>query len=392
MLLISPYAKGLSDPTAYPPLGLLYVAANMPNSRCDVFIMENDNFDKFYYDSYGISVHSVGVVNETKHIISLIHKYNPKAIIFVGGAAVSLIPHLPYVIRLPGEAEKYFDVDTSNLDNIKFPARHLVDKKFIVHTGGVHHTNEPSTTMIATRGCPYECTFCDKAIHGRKFRKRSVENILTEIKQLKLMYGIKWIRFIDDCITIDKKWFANLCLALADMDIKWTCLSRADCVDTKLLKLMKYAGCQEVFFGFESGSQKLLDMMKKRISVEANAKAIQMCKDAGILSCAYMMFGFPGEDDDTVNETIDFLERTKPDKSRISQYIPIPGSDVWERPYKYMVEIKSNFEDYWYFDQNDFALKYCYITQKRMKILRRKIMKYYEKSGYFHNWTKEKVA
>ena len=211
ILLISPFAAGLADPLAYSPLGVLYMAANLPaHIKSDVLIMESSDFDRFDYEVYGISVHSVGVVHFVNELISRIHRNNRRATILVGGAAQELVARANYIIHIPGEGEKYFDIDTSDLDNIKFPARHLVAKKYICHTGSVHHSDEPSTTMIATRGCPYQCSFCDRKTHGTKFRKRSIYNIAQEVKHLSIRYNINWIRFVDDCITIDKKWFAEL--------------------------------------------------------------------------------------------------------------------------------------------------------------------------------------
>jgi len=186
---------------------------------------------------------------------------------------------------------------------------------------------------------------------------------------------------------------AELCFELGDLGIKWTVLSRADGVNEKLLALMKRNGCQEIFFGFESGSQKLLDAMNKRTMVFRNKLAVKMCQDAGIICCAYMMFGFPGEDEETVNETIKFLDETKPDKSRISTFLPIPNTDIFNRPEKYMVSLKTNYQDYWYFDCPDFGLNYLYIGNDKMNELRDKIMDYYVEKGYMEGWTEpRKVA
>jgi len=392
ILLISPFSAGLDDPIAYPPLGLLYLASNMNTKFIpDILIMESETFVQYDYEVYGISVHSVGVVKFVSNLIAEIHKKNPKATFIVGGAGSGLIPRATYIIHLMGEGEKFFDVDTKNLDNINFPARYLVDSRFIVKKDGSHHTPQPSTTMIATRGCPYSCAFCDRETHGRKLRKRSFENIVREIKQLKLMYGIKWIRFVDDCITVDKKWFINLCLELKDLDIKWTVLSRSDCVDLKLLKLMYRCGCREIFFGFESGSQKILNLMRKHNTVQQNIEVIKLCREAKIISCAYMMFGFPGEDAETVRETVSFLQKAKPDKSRLTTFIPIPGSDVWNYPEKYGIKIRENYDDYWCFDKHDFACIYRDVSTSKMRELRDKLMQFYVDAGYKKNWQKAAV-
>lgn len=387
MLLIAPYASGLEEPTSYPPLGLLYVASNLP-AVCDidVHIMESEEFDKFGYDSYGISIHSVGVYKSAMQLATKIHKVNPRAEIMVGGSGAALVKQTSWLTKIEGEAEPYFEKDVADIDLINFPARHLIDDRFIVNTS-VHHTGSRATTMIATRGCPYRCSFCDRTTLGTTFRKRSIENISKEAQYLIARYGIEFIRFVDDCITIDKKWFAELCMELKTLGLKWTVLSRADRIDPKLLKLMKKCGCQEIFFGFESGSDRMLKLMQKKITVAQNIKAVEMCKDAGIVCCAYMMFGFPGEDEKSVADTIAFLEYANPNKSRITQFVPIPQSDVWINRENYGIRVKRNYQDYWCFDRHDFGLHYDYIDEDVMYGLRDTIFDYYEKK-YKQSWKK----
>lgn len=398
ILLISPYPKGLEDPYAYPPLGLLYLAANMHESwEPEVLIMESEEFNRFDFHYYGISVHSLGTYIQAKNLIKKIYRNNQDAIILVGGAGARMFEELSAfslgaaVLPVPGEGEEYLGgVDVSELDNINFPARHLVHDRFIKHEGNVHHAQEPSTTIIATRGCVFNCGFCDRVTHGRKFRKRSIKNISEEIEHVRQRYDINWFRFIDDCITLDPIWFAELVLELGYIGVKWTCLSRSDTLTPQLARLMKDNGCQEVFFGFESGSQRMLDWMNKRTTVEKNLRAIKFCHDAGLTSCAYMMFGFPGENAQSVDETIHFLSTAKPDKSRLSTFLPIPGTDVWEHPHKYGVSIKNNYEDYWYYDSHDFGLDYKYIGNNKMHKLRQKLQDFYVQAGFTKSWTKTK--
>ncbi len=140
--------------------------------------------------------------------------------------------------------------------------------------------------------------------------------------------------------------------------------------------------------------------MQKKAAVQRNIEAVELCRHAGILSCAYMMFGFPGEDEETIEQTKKFLLRARPDKSRISTFIPIPGTDVWENPSKYGVRIKQNFSDYWYFDDPDtnqlypFALEYDYLCggNPKMDLLRRDILNFYRQQSYLSGWAEPKVA
>jgi len=386
ILLISPNAEMLDDKLAYPPLGLLYLAANLDRKlwKPKVKIMTDNKFTDYDYKYYGISVHSIAVVDTVRKLVSDIKSHNNHAQIFLGGAGAGLLDDQRNVLTYIGEVEKYLNIDTSNLDNIKFPARELLPKKYIKYTGTVHHSTKPSTTMIATRGCVYNCAFCDRETFGRRFRKRSIKNVCKEVKLLVDKYGIEHIRFCDDCVTLDRKWFMELCSNIAKYDITWTCMSRADLLDTEMLEYMKLAGCEEIFFGFESGSQKILKAMNKKETVQQYHDVIQKCRDAGIKSCAYIMFGFPGETEKTVEQTIRFLETAKPDKSRLSEFVPFPGCDVWNNPSKYNVEIK-NDKGYWYYDNDELSLRYKYISDDTMLSLRSRMRMYYL-ANYKQGW------
>ena len=423
ILLISPNAEGLNDKLAYPPLGLMYLAGNMDDEwNPTIKIMEEDSLgaDEINkYEYFGISVHSVAVVKKAISLITEIlylrhygrpEKCGPinekgypictevegpnphynKTVIYVGGSAANLVLDnfdLPCIRRIEGEGENTFGhVDFNNLDTIKFPARHLLPKEMIAYKGKVHHTDKISTTMIATRGCVYNCSFCDRTTSGRRFRKRSVSNVCKEIELLIKDYGIQHIRFVDDCITLQKKWFIELCRAMAKYNITWTCMSRGDIIDDELLEEMKSAGCTEIFFGFESGSQRILDLMNKRNTVINNINAIDLCRRHGIKSCAYMMFGFPGENEESVNETIKFLSACQPDKARLSEFVPIPHTNVWLNPDSYNVTLKKK-KDFWYYDNDELSMVYKYISDKDMLGLRKTMRDYFNKN-FYDGWTK----
>ena len=120
----------------------------------------------------------------------------------------------------------------------------------------------------------------------------------------------------------------------------------------------------------------MLKAMNKRSTVDKYIKAIKMCRDAGIKSCAYILFGFPGENEESVEETIDFLDRARPDKSRLSEFVPFPGCDVGNNPRKYNVELRGK-DDWWYYDNKGLSLKYKYIKDRKMLELRSRIRKYF---------------
>jgi len=440
ILLISPPAHGLKDKISYPPLGLLYLASNL-QARAYVEILNMLGLDEkitYDHDIFGISIHSVSSYEPARRVAQGIRQANKDALIVMGGSfptstARFTLETTDADVVVIGEGEKVFSNLCSlgsvtpdslknikgiaykangsicvnpleelieNLDDIKFPARDLLPRQMVRHEGKVHHSDKPATTIFATRGCPFKCSFCDTNLWRRKWRCRSPQNIISEIEQVINNYTICWFRFPDDCITINRNWFLDFCRKIQPCNVEWTILSRADTIDLEMLKLMKDAGCREIFFGFESGSQRLLDLMQKKAAVQRNIEAVELCRHAGILSCAYMMFGFPGEDEETIEQTKKFLLRARPDKSRISTFIPIPGTDVWENPSKYGVRIKQNFSDYWYFDDPDtnqlypFALEYDYLWggNPKMDLLRRDILNFYRQQSYLSGWTEPKVA
>lgn len=386
LLLLSPPAEGLNDQLAYPPLGLLYVASNLPEDVWDVDVkVMADGVLDLTYPYYGISVHSLAVVKNVRKIIDRIKTHNKNAEIMLGGSAAPMITWEKQLAIYEGQFEHWLGI--TDIDKIKLPAREKLPYEYIHYTGPVHHSEKPSTTMIATRGCPYSCAFCDRTTIGRNFRTRSTALVGEEIELLKHDYEIQHIRFIDDCITLNRKWFEEFLNMMGNRKVTWTCLSRADCLDRELLVKMRDTGCTEVFFGFESGSQRMLDAMHKQTTVEKNKRIIALCKDVGIKCCAYMMFGFPGENELTVDETLRFLDETKPDKSRLSTYVPIPNTDVWNSPSKYNVSLNKNYEDFWYYDNDRLGLTYNYVDQATMLRLRTRMLKYYQ-DNFVESWTK----
>lgn len=432
ILLISPPSLGLKDKISYPPLGLMYLASNLQGKhRLEILNMISGK-EKIRNDCdiYGVSIPSISTFFDAQKVIKRIRKFSPKALIVTGGAfptsmAKYTLTNTQVDIVVKGEGELTFNeivnnineleningisfrkngkiINTppreliKNLDEIKFPSRYLLPKDQIAYEGKVHHTDQAATTILLTRGCPWNCNYCQKDMWTRSWRYRSVENIKKEIKEIIDNYGVKWFRIPDDNLTVNKSWFLKLCGVFNDLGVKWTLLSRPDTIDLEMLKKAKESGCQEAFFGFESGSQRMLKLMGRKNTLAQSKKAIDLCKEAGLKICAYMIFGFPGENEDSIDETIRFLKETKPDKARLSTFIPIPGTDVWNNPEKYNIRIKENFSDFWYFDNPDtgelypFGLEYDYLDggNEEMNRLRKKMISFFIKEGYIRDWTK----
>jgi anaerobic magnesium-protoporphyrin IX monomethyl ester cyclase len=192
----------------------------------------------------------------------------------------------------------------------------------------------PWMTLFTSRGCPGSCSYCligGSTVfrgYGRAMRFQSAERIVKEVSLLIGKFGVKHITFWDDCFTLNRQRVEDFCRLVKDSGLKfeWSCMSRVDLVDEDLLKLMKDAGLTRIGFGIESGSQKILDSIPKRVSVEQNLSAVRLSKKIGLWVWIYLVVGLPEEDWSSVAKTIDFVKRAKPDFMFLGSNTPFPGT------------------------------------------------------------------
>ena len=187
-------------------------------------------------------------------------------------------------------------------------------------------------TMLTSRGCPYNCSFCFKGIVGRTYRQRTPENIVAEIRQLIDRYGVRNFYFIDDLFTINVKRLEAILdyFIEQNLDVRWQCLARVDRVNPDLLKKMHRAGCRQIHFGIESGNPEILKKTAKHINLDQVRQAIDWTEDAGIMSKGYFILGLPGDNDETMNETIGFATSLRLSEAMFSIATPMPGTELWE--------------------------------------------------------------
>ena len=214
-----------------------------------------------------------------------------------------------------------------NLDRLGFPDRSIAMNYYYYIDG------KRATTMITSRGCNGCCAFCSKAVMRGRVYLRSVENILAEIDEC-IALGFEGIQFYDDTIAIDKQRLLRLCQGIGSK-VVWRCFCRADQVDADLLKLMADSGCRELLYGIESGSQKLLDNANKGVTVERQERAILAARRAGIRVKASFITGLPGETVETVEETAQFIRRTRPDSVDINILVVYAGTQIRKHPERY---------------------------------------------------------
>ena len=191
--------------------------------------------------------------------------------------------------------------------------------------------------MMATRGCPFICNFCaSKVVWGITYRKRSPKDIVDEMRELYLLYNVNHINFADDTLTIDKKWTHDLCQEIIDsgMKISWSCNSQTSTVTREMLFKMKEAGCEQIWFGVESGNPKIRRDMEKYITNESIINAFNWSKEAGIKTRAHMIVGGPNETYETIKDSEELLDIIKPDIVGWSINTILPGLEVYNKAVK----------------------------------------------------------
>ncbi len=216
-----------------------------------------------------------------------------------------------------------------NLDDLPYPARHLFDLE-------AYALNDPTgarmLTLLSSRGCPYNCSFCFKGIVGRTYRHRSPDNVIGEIVQCIERYNVRSFYFIDDLFTIDVKRLEAFCDRVLEvgLDVRWQCLARVDRVTLPILTKMYEAGCREVHYGVESGNADVLKATAKHIDLNQVRQAAQWTDDVGIRGKGYFILGLPGDNDKTIEDTISFAESLPLEEAMFSIATPFPGTRMWE--------------------------------------------------------------
>lgn len=280
-------------------------------------------------------------------------KYGKKIIIALGGPHVSadpdVIKRFPVFdfcvtqeaeITFPKLVEKIIREEKTikgiykgeipeNLDNFPPPARHLVDWSRY-HSFKTHN-------VMASRGCPFHCIFCSIPSIERKTRYRSPKLVVDEMEEALKYVKIKSYTFLDDTLTLNRKYFLEICeeIQKRKLKIKFEGHTRANLLDEELVRKMKKTGCQELIFGVESGNEKIRNtVIRKGIKDSDIIKAIQLCKQFGIKPDIYLMLGFPGETEKEMMDTVNYPAKVKPNIFGVHLTLPLPGADIWQTALK----------------------------------------------------------
>lgn len=228
-----------------------------------------------------------------------------------------------------------------NLDELPFPPRELLPyQKYF----SLLAKTKPITTMFTSRGCPYQCTFCDRPNLGKLFRARSANSVVDEMAEC-LSLGVKEIFVYDDTFTVSRQRVIDICQEILKRGLvfSWDIRARVNTVDEEVLTWLKKAGCVRIHYGVEAGTEKILKVLNKGITLEQALKVFKMTKKMGIDTLAYFMIGSPTETREDILATIDFAKKLDPDFVQITLLTPFPATKIY---YQALYE-KIFPADYW---------------------------------------------
>lgn len=381
-VLINPPSPYLANDASYPPMGLLYLGARLEELGHDVEVVDftggadwRRQVGSLEGDVFGLPcvTPNFNIVREISYllpadkpiIVGNVHAtFLPENVLknircnsVVKGESEVVIEAVMNDVE-DGRLQRIYDGGIVSVDAIPKPARNLVDLHKYTPGG------ENTTPVYTSRGCSYDCRFCSK-ISGRTYRVFPIKRVIEEIVEVQAL-GFNSIVFGDDNIIVNPKRVKKLLKEIKCLGITFRLNqdARERTLDEGLLQLAADAGCSEISFGIESGSQKMLDVMNKGTTVEANKNAIELTHKHGMKVKAYFIVNFPGENDETVAETIDFASDAMPDKWLLSNFAPLPGSQVFHNPEKFGIDwLSSNWEDYYLAGANG-TFKPCFSTKE----------------------------
>jgi radical SAM superfamily enzyme YgiQ (UPF0313 family) len=382
--------SGVSGPKkfvyqVYPPHGLMYLASWLRSKNPEVEIRIIDlmlrrepeesilaELKKFSPDLVGI--HAMHFQANSMHKLAALVKQNCNARVAVGGPYPSseprralADPNIDLAVRGEGEitfAEIVARLDSGkdfsgvagcayrrdgqvvleperpfidDLDQVPFPAWDLIDlKKFFdwnILTQNDIRMRKEIATIFMSRACPYGCIFCHN-MFGKRFRGRSPENVIQEIKLLHDKFGVREIHIIDDCFNFEipraKKILSLIIDSGMDLKLAFPNGIRGDRLDEELIDLLKQAGTYKVNLGIESGSERIQQMIHKGLDLKKIKNNIELAASAGIFTHGFFMIGFPGETEDDIQKTIDFAAESRLHTAGFALLSPFPGTRVAE--------------------------------------------------------------
>lgn len=375
-----------------PPLGLACLAAMLLEHHIDTQIIDGAIIGNYQtivreiMDSnpnyVGITASTVSIYNAAK-VAKMVRDSNKLVTTIIGGSHFTAVPvetmrRFPeFDIGVIGEAEFtilelltaienngdlslvkgiVFRRDNSiirtekrepitHLDELPVPAWNLLPDLSKYYCPPVHTVKRlPAALMVTSRGCPCMCTFCDRSVFGNSMRANSAEYVMGMMQELYQNYGIREFQFRDDNFLAFRPRLIKLCelIKAEKLDIVWSLAGRIDMVNPEVLAMLAEAGCWQIWYGIESGSQHILDFINKRTKLGKIREVVGWTKDAGISAGGFFMLGLPTETRDDIENTIRFSKDLGLDEAHFTFFTPFPGCELYSNITQY-----GNFDDDW---------------------------------------------
>jgi len=376
-----------------PSLGLLSLAAVVRTNNFNSHIIEASSLGLDYKDTLeeifkyspdyvGITATTLSIHNAAK-LARMIKKKDKAVCVIIGGVHLTAIPEetmrnfKQFDVGVIGEGEETLiellkasrdgrDLKTikglivrdggnlylterrpfiKDLNKLPLPAWDLLPgfpKAY--HPPSFRFKRLPAASIVTSRGCPMKCVFCDRSVFGNSCRWFSAKYVVEMIKVLQQKYGVREVLIEDDTFVIAKPRLISICeeLLKENLNLSWSCLARVDMVEPKILALMRRAGCWQIGYGIESGVQKILDFIGKKITLKQIETALKWTKEAGIETKGFFIIGHPTETIETIEKTINFAKSIDLDDFNIFKLTPFPGSEIYKTAHRY-----GKFNDNW---------------------------------------------
>jgi radical SAM superfamily enzyme YgiQ (UPF0313 family) len=383
LFIVPPFSyKGLDDASSRcPNLGMAILAA----------VLEKHDYKARILDTFALNLNHrqtaeyiknvrpkiVGITSVTANsrqamqILNLVKKIDSSIITVYGGPHVTIMPNTvlkselvdyivvgegeetivelaDYILKHKGKKERIKGIGyrkengetvitqqrdfIKDIDKLPIPAYHLLPMDKYRPYGWLD-TGRKFCSMITSRGCPFQCTYCTSSkIFGYRWRYRNAEKVFEEIKLLYNKFGIRHIYFQDDEFTVNHQRINDICNMILEnkLDLIWECLTRVSHVNEELLKKMAKAGCKSILYGIECGYQEGIDKINKKITLKQAVDAVRLSKKYGISPKVTFMMGFPWESKKEIKKTIDFARRLNADLTFFNTLNPYPGTPLYE--------------------------------------------------------------
>jgi radical SAM superfamily enzyme YgiQ (UPF0313 family) len=230
----------------------------------------------------------------------------------------------------------------SNLDAQPWPDRERVDIERYLRVWRQHH-GAGSVSLITARGCPYHCNWCSHSVYGKSHRRRSPDSVVDEVAWILGRYQPEMLWFADDVFTIHHGWITKFAAEMQRrrLHIPFECITRADRLNAQMAETLAQLGCFRVWIGSESGSQRILDSMQRGVKVEQVRQAVALCKQNGIQTGMFLMWGYEGEDISDIEATVDHVKQCRPDVFFTTVAYPIKGTPYFEKIASKLVTVRA---------------------------------------------------